>query len=112
MDGLVVPVERATGVISLDPQLVKGGADLRRHIPALGQPCRKQTLLNVAVGFAVGPVVEMAVTQLVAEQRHDAVLRGAFGLANRIHFKTSKHPALVGLITLVLRVPVDLPDAG
>jgi hypothetical protein len=40
------------------------------------------TVTNCAVTVAVGPVPEIAVTQLVAEQGDAAVLRGAFGLAD------------------------------
>ena len=85
VDGLVVAVERAAVVVRLGAQLVEGDADLRRRVAALGQPGREQPLLDVAVAVAVGPVAEVAVAQLVAEQGDDAVLRGALGLADGAH---------------------------
>ena len=82
VDGLVVPVERAAVAVRLSTELVEGDADLRGPIAALGQPCGEQALLDVVVAVAVGPVAEVAVAQLVAEQGDDAVLSGAFGLAD------------------------------
>ena len=85
VDGLVVAVERAVVVVRLGAQLVQRDADLRRGVAALGQPGREQLLFDVAVAVAVGPVAEVAVAQLVAEQGDDAVLRGALGLADGTH---------------------------
>ena len=70
-------------VVRLGAQLVEGHADLRRGVAALGQLGREQLFLDVAVAVAVGPVAEIAVAQLVAEQGDDAVLRGAFGFDRR-----------------------------
>src|SRR6185295_1888144 len=95
VDFLVVAVERAAVVVRLGAELVEGGADLRRRVAAPGQPCREQLLLDVAVAVAVGPVTEIAVAQLVAEQGDDAVLGGALGLADEGHFRTSQYPDLV-----------------
>ena len=64
-------------------------ADLRRRVAALGQVGREQAFLDVAVAVAVGPVAEVAIAQFVAEQGDDAVLRGAFGLADVAHFSPS-----------------------
>ena len=70
-------------VVRLGAQLVERAADLRRRCsPALRQVVREQAFLDVAVAVAVGPVAEIAVAQLVAEERDDAVLRGALGLAD------------------------------
>ena len=85
VDGLVVAVERAVVVVRLGAQLVQRDADLRRGVAAPGQPGGEQPFLDVAVAVAVGPVAEVAVAQLVAEQGDDAVLRGAFGLADGAH---------------------------
>ena len=76
-------------VIRLGSELVKGGADLRRRVAVLGQPCREQIFLDVAVAVAVCPVAEVAVFQLIAEQGDDTVLRGAFWLANVAHLTPS-----------------------
>ncbi len=85
VDGLVVAVEAAVVVVRLGAQLVDGAADLRRGVAALGQVGREQPFLDVAVAVAVGPVAEVAIAQLVAEQGDDAVLRGAFGFADVAH---------------------------
>ncbi len=85
VDGLVVAVEAAVVVVRLGAQLVEGRADLRRRVAALGQLGGEQVLLDVAVAVAVGPVAEVAVAQFIAEQGDDAVLRGAFGLADGAH---------------------------
>ena len=85
IDGLVVAVERAVVVVRFGAQLVEGHADLRRGVAALRQPGREQPFLDVAVAVAVGPVAEVAIAQFVAEQGDDAVLRGAFGLADVAH---------------------------
>ena len=85
VDGLVVAVEGAVVVVRLGAQLVERRADLRRGVAALRQPGREQAFLDVAVAVAVGPVAEVAIAQLVAEQGDDAVLRGAFGLADGAH---------------------------
>ena len=92
VDGLVVAVEAAVVVVRLGAQLVEGHADLRRGVAALGQPGREQPFLDVAVAVAVGPVAEVAIAQFVAEQGDDAVLGGAFGLADGAHFSTSQWP--------------------
>ena len=49
-----------------------------------GQVGREQIFLDVAVG-AVGPVAQVAVAQFVAKEADDALLRGAFGLADVAH---------------------------
>ena len=54
-------------------------------VAAPGQVSGEQLFLDVAVAVAVGPVAEVAIAQLVAEQGDDAVLRGAFGLADVAH---------------------------
>ena len=82
VDGLVVAVEAAAVVVRLGAQLVEGHADLRRGVAALGQVRGEQPLLDVAVAVAVGPVAEVAIAQLVAEQGDDSVLGGAFGFAD------------------------------
>ena len=85
VDGLVVAVEAAAVVVRLGAQLVEGAADLRRGVAAPGQVGREQPFLDVAVAVAVGPIAEVAVAQLIAEQSDDTVLRGPVRLADVTH---------------------------
>ena len=73
VDSLVVAVERAAVIVCLGAELVEGDADLRRRVAALSQVGCEKTFLDVAVVAAVGPVSEVAITQLVAEQSDDPV---------------------------------------
>ena len=73
VDGLIVAVERAVGVVGLGSQLEKGTADLRRRVAALGQPGREQRFFDVAVAVSVGPVAEIARLEFIAEESNDAV---------------------------------------
>ena len=82
---LVVAVEAATVVVRFGAQLVDGHADLRGVVAASRQVSGKDFSLNVAVAFAVAPIAEVAIAQFIAEQGDDAVLRGAFGLADVAH---------------------------
>ena len=85
VDLLVVVVEAAVGIARLGAQLVEGFGDLRRAVAALGQVGGEQAFLDVAVVRAVGPIAEVAVAEFVTEQGDDAVLGGAFGLADGAH---------------------------
>ena len=82
VDGLVVAVEAAVVVVGLGAQLVEGRANLSCGVATLRQVGREHPFLDVAVAVAVGPIAEVAIVQLIAEQGDDAVLRGAFGLPN------------------------------
>ena len=84
VDSLVVAVQRAAMVIRFGPELMQSDADLCRRVAALGQPGREQMLFDIAVAVAGGPVAEIAVAQLVAEQGDDAVLGNAFALEWRV----------------------------
>ena len=93
VDSLVVTVESAAVVVGFGAEFVESRVDLQWRVTALGQPCREQELLNVAVAAAVRPVAEILVAQLVLEQGDDPILRGAFGLADVAqagHFSTSQ----------------------
>ena len=76
-------------VAGFGAQFVESRADLRRRVTALGQPRHKQAFFNVAVAAAVGPVANISVAQLVAEEGDDPILRGALGLADVTH---ARHP--------------------
>lgn len=84
VDGLVVAVEAAVVVAGFGAQFVQRDRDLRLVMATPGEPRGEQIFVDVAVG-AVGPVAEEAVAEFVAEQGDDAVLGGAFGLADGIH---------------------------
>lgn len=89
-DRLVVPVEAAAVVVRLGAQPVQGHGDLGPGVAALAQPGREQTLIDSAVtAAAVGPIAQLAVAQLVAEQGDDAVLGGALGLVDAHAFVSS-----------------------
>ena len=83
--GLVVAVQAAFGVVGFRAQLVQCRADLRRGVARAGQVLGQQALFDIAVVSAVGPVAQVAVTQLIAEQFDHAVLRGTLWLANVVH---------------------------
>ena len=85
IDSLIVPVERAAVIRRLRAQLVQGDADLLRPIPPPAQRRREQRFLDIAVPLPVGPVAEIAVAQLIAEQRDDPILRRPLRLTDRIH---------------------------
>src|SRR5579872_5178261 len=82
IDFLIVPVEPAAVVVGLRAEIVNGLADLRRIVAGLDQVGRQQFFFDVAVAVAVGPIAEVAVAEFVTEEGDDAVLGGAFGLAN------------------------------
>src|ERR1019366_9022160 len=54
-------------------------------IAALRQVSPEEAFLDVAVDVAVRPISEIAITQLIAEQGDDAILRDAFGFADVAH---------------------------
>ena len=89
VDSVVVAVEPAAVVIRLGAESVESRTDLRRRVIALGQPCREQTLFDVAVAVAVSPVAGIAVVQLVAEQGDHPILGGTFGLTDGTHAAVS-----------------------
>jgi ABC-type uncharacterized transport system permease subunit len=76
-------------VVRLGAQGVDGPADLRRGVAAPAQVGGEQPFLNVAVAVAVGPVAQVAVAQLIAEERDDTLLCGSLGLAYNAHGLTS-----------------------
>src|ERR1019366_5690380 len=78
----VVAVETPAVVVGFGAEIVDCLADLRRAVAVSGQVGREQTFLDVAVAVAVGPVAEVAIVKFVAKQGDDAILRGAFGLAD------------------------------
>jgi hypothetical protein len=82
-------------VVGLGVQLVQGDVDLPGAVAVPGQPGREQAFLDVAVAVAAGPVAQVAVLQLVAEQGNDAVLGGTFGLADGAHMISSTAGNLV-----------------
>jgi hypothetical protein len=45
----------------------------------------EQRLFDVRVAIAVGPIPEITVLELIAEQCNDSVLGGAFGFAYVVH---------------------------
>ena len=55
----------------------------------------EQRLFDVRVAIAVGPIPEITVLELIAEQCDDSVLGGAFGFAYVVHrepfFETQRH---------------------
>jgi hypothetical protein len=92
VDFFVIAIEATAVVIRLSAQFVEDAANLFRGIAVPGQVGSEQPFLNVAVTVAVGPVAEVAVTQLIAEERNDTPLRGAFGLADVTHNRLSLLP--------------------
>src|SRR5580658_5112689 len=72
-------------VVGLCAYLVDRLADLRLSVSRLGQMGGQYAFLDVAVFGTVDPVTEITVTQLVAEQIDDPVLRDAFRLADVGH---------------------------
>ena len=80
----VVVVEAARGVVRLAVQQVERPADLLSGVSPIRQPVAQQPFVDLAIG-PVGPVTHEAVVQLVPEQRDDAVLGGALGLADVAH---------------------------
>src|SRR5262249_50497853 len=94
VDGLVIAVEATAVVVCVGAQFVEGATDLCRSVTAPGQVGGEQPCLNVAVAVAVGPVAEVAVAKLIAEESDDALLRGPFELANSAH----------GLISLTIEL--------
>src|ERR1039458_4076167 len=44
--------------------------------------CREEIFLDIAVAVAVGPIAEVTIAELVAEEGQNAVLGSAFGLAD------------------------------
>ena len=82
VDGFVVVVEVAAVVAGRYAEIVDCFADMRRTVPAFAQVFREQGFFDVAVAFAVGPVAEVAIAEFIAKQGDDAVLRGAFWLAD------------------------------
>ena len=87
VDHLVVAVEAATVIVRFGVQFVDGCADLLRAVAAAGQVGGEQTFFDVAVAVTVSPVAEVAVMEFVAEEGDDAVLCGAFGLADVTHVR-------------------------
>ena len=85
VDRLIVVVEAAVGVVRFGAQQMQGTADLLRRIARFGQVNSERIFFDVAVAVALGPIAERAVAQLVAEQREDTVLGGAFRLADAVH---------------------------
>ena len=83
--GLVIAVERAGVIVSLGAELVEGNPNLLSCVAALGQPGRKQTLLDVAVVFAVGPIPQVAIGELLAEQGNESVLRRTLECSDSDH---------------------------
>ena len=55
----------------------------------------EQRLFDVRVAIAVGPIPEITVLELIAEQCDDSVLGGSFGFAYVVHrepfFETQRH---------------------
>ena len=55
----------------------------------------EQRLFDVRVAIAVGPIPEITVLELIAEQCDDSVLGGSFGFADVVHrepfFETQRH---------------------
>jgi len=85
IDGLIVFVQGAAGVVRFGVQLVQRHADLCWGAAAPGQPVAQQAVLDLAIVVAVTPVAEPVILQLVPEQRHYAVLGDPFRLADVIH---------------------------
>ena len=67
----------------------------------------EQRLFDVRVAIAVGPIPEITVLELIAEQGDDSVLGGAFGLAYVVHrepfFETQRLRGHGGWRGLVVR---------
>ena len=59
VDSPVVTVERAAVVVGFGAEFVESRVDLRWRVTALGQPCREQVLLDIAVVAAVSPVAQI-----------------------------------------------------
>lgn len=77
-------IERDAGDVGGRLELLQCGGDVRIGVAAILQVRAQQLAFDRAVVLAFAPVAEIVVAQivgsrLVGEQRHDAVLRRAFG---------------------------------
>ena len=82
---LVVVIKAAVGIVRLDAEFVDCTADLCRGVIVFGKVRGEKVFFDVAVVRAVGPIVEVAIAELVPEQRDDAALGDAFWLADGCH---------------------------
>jgi hypothetical protein len=84
VDGLVVVVEAAVGVVGFGAEFVEGLGDLGGAV-GLGEVGGEVGFFEVAVVGAVLPVAEVRIIEFAFEEFDDAVLGGAFGLSDGTH---------------------------
>ena len=84
VDGLVVVVEAAGGVVGLAAESIEHAADLRGRVAPLLEPRPQKALFDLPV-LPIGPVPEEPVAQPVPEERDDPLLGDPLGLADRVH---------------------------
>ena len=78
VDGFVVVVKTAVRVARFATKQIKRSRHLRLGVTATAKPGRQNVVLDIAVAFPFGPIIQIAVAELTAEQVDDAILGGAF----------------------------------
>ena len=84
VDGLVVVVEAAVGVVGFGAEFVEGLGNLGGAV-GLGEVGGEVGFFEVAVVGAILPVAEVGIAEFAFEEFDDAVLGGAFGLSDVAH---------------------------
>lgn len=84
VDGLIVVVEAAVGVVGFGAEFVEGLGDLGGAV-GLGEVGGEVGFFEVAVVGAILPIAEVGIAEFAFEEFDDAVLGGAFGLSNGAH---------------------------
>lgn len=87
VDGFVVVVEAAGGVVGCGAEFVEGLGDLVGGVVLAGEVIAEEGFFDVAVARSVLPVAEVVIVKFVLEEFDDAVLGDAFRRGNDVHSK-------------------------
>src|SRR5690606_33443379 len=85
----------ASGMAQVAAQDVQRAVDLRGAIAAPLQPGPQVLFLHAVVIGPLGPVAQVLVAQIVAEQRDHALLRRTFRFADPVHAPSPSNSAII-----------------